>query len=247
MISAVLQAAGKEAVNEGTGKPKAVSALFQPLLLGVVAPLGYLYLSVSCGQLLGHVLFQQTLESRYSMSNMAPWRVNPQDQYLYRLAEMSPLICFSLVPYARQGHGLGKRPCKLSSLLFSLKLACRSAKAQALCQCQICHLMMKKRTSRLAGPLERTLSAGFTGKVSLARCASVLLLGKTPVCPTVSFLCYFCVARTGTKGRDLRRVLTGMLWQEESWDKVLCIYWKQEGLFGLGLDYPRLFRCWPWR
>ena len=72
VISAVLQAAGKEAVNEGAGKPKAVSALFQLLLLGVVAPLGYLYLSVSCGQLLGHVLFQQTLESRYSMSNMAP-------------------------------------------------------------------------------------------------------------------------------------------------------------------------------
>ena len=145
----------------------------------------------------------------------------------YRLAEMSPLICFSLVPYARQGHGLGKRPCKLSSLLFCLQLACRSAKAQALCQCQICHLMMKKRTSRSAGPLERTLSAGFTGKVSVARCASVLLLGKAPVCPTVSFFCYFCVARTGTKGRDLRRVLTGMLWEEESRDKVLCIYWKQ--------------------
>ena len=73
VISAVLQAAGKEAVNEGAGKPKAISAfLFQPLLLGVVAPLGYLYLSVSCGQLLGHVLFQETLESRYSMSNMAP-------------------------------------------------------------------------------------------------------------------------------------------------------------------------------
>ena len=48
-------------------------------------------------------------------------------------------------------------------------------------------------------------------KVSLARCASLLLLGKTLVCPTVSFFCYFRVARTGTKGRDLRRVLTGML------------------------------------
>ena len=139
-------------------------------------------------------------------------------------------MCFSRSlcqtwPWLREN---GQRPCKLSSLLFCLQLACRSAKAQALCQCQICHLMMKKRTSRLAGALETTLSSGFTDKVSLARCVSVLLLGKTPVCPTVSFFCYFRVARTGTKGwRDLRRVLTGMLWQEGSWDKVLCIYWKQ--------------------
>ena len=162
----------------------------------------------------------------------------------YRLAGMSPLIClFSNVPFTRQGHGLGKRPCKLSSLLFCLQLACRSAKAQALCQCQICHLMMKKRTSRLAGALETTLSSGFTDKVSLARCVSVLLLGKTPVCPTVSFFCYFRVARTGTKGRrDLRRVLTGMLWQEGSGIKS-CAFIGNRVLFGLGLDDPiyRLF------
>ena len=70
----------------------------------------------------------------------------------------------------------------------------------------------EEEDEQVGGGFGNDFSSGFTDKVSLARCASVLLLGKTPVCPTVSFFCYFRVAGTGTKGRrDLRRVLTGML------------------------------------
>ena len=115
------------------------------------------------------------------------------------------LIRVSHVVYTRHGHDLGKRPCKLSCLLFCLKLACRSAKAQALCQSQIYHLMMKKRMSRLGVSLETTLihiiSVGSELKVTFARCTFMLLLGKTPVCLTVSFFCYTSALRAqGPKG-----------------------------------------------
>jgi len=100
------------------------------------------------------MLFSEGLETKFNMSRHGSMTCEASKSTpieSYRLREMFLLICVSHV-YTRHGHDLGKRPCKLSCLLFCLKLACRSAKAQALCQCQIYHLKMKKRMSRLTGP-----------------------------------------------------------------------------------------------
>ena len=118
------------------------------------------------------MFFSEGLETKFNMSRHGSMTCEASKSTpieSYRLREMFLLVCVSHVVYTRHGHDLRKRPCKLSCLLFCLKLACRSAKAQALCLCQIYHLKMKKRMSRLGGPFgnNSNLSAGSELKVML--------------------------------------------------------------------------------